>query len=574
LDRRTPAIRSRLAARWPFSSASPGSPPPALAVTSTPAAAGASTAPRHLDGAIALAQRHADLLIVLSLTLLAALVRFWALGDVPQGVHGDEAQYGDDGQRVLDSGWIGPYTTSALGQPSGIAYVTAIGQALFGATALGARFGVTLVAVAAVPLCYALFRLLSTRVIATIAALLLATSLWHVHFSRVAYQPGLVPTFELATLLLWTLALQRGQWYWFVAAGAMLGLGLYTYNVYPIFVIAFALWVAVYTLLFKRRELSVWTGNVGLAVVAAVIVGLPLFLYMADQNNDYFNHYRGYYQQYSVLQSDAFEEANLGGKVEIVTGQAERFVGAYVWEGITDFVDGAAPEREPMLDIITVVLFVLGVRYAAWRWRETPHLMALILVVIIPLTTVLQTNAIYRGPLGAVPFVCFLAALPLALAWQQAPRLREVYRPLVHGGVALMVAAIAFMNLNTYRSWADSSLFPWVYTQQISAASEYVEALPEPAYVYFYSSRWSFNYETRQYLAPDATGEDRSREFASRLDPAMSFVFDRSRPGLILLLPPYTQQIDELQRLYPDGRRFDRREDGETLFIAYHLPAR
>jgi 4-amino-4-deoxy-L-arabinose transferase-like glycosyltransferase len=502
--------------------------------------------------------------------LLAAVLRLWALGEIPQGIHGDEAQVGMDARRVLDQGWIGPYTPAALGQPSGHAYLTAPSIAVFGSTAFAVRLPLALVAIAAIPLTYTLFRLQSGRLPATLAAFLLATSLWHIHFSRVAHWPISYVTVALAVLVLWTLALQRGKWYWFVAAGGVLGLGLYTYNVYPVFVIAFAAWVGVYTIVFKRHDISAWSQNVALAVAVSVVVGLPLFLYIAEPGNNYFGHYRQYYDTYSVLQSPAYEAAGAWQRFEIVTGQAERFLGAYVWQGVSDFVDGASPDGRPMLDKLTVALFVIGAVYAVRHWRETPHLMSLMLVALIPLTAVLQTNAIYRGPLGTVPFVSFLAAVPLALVWQAAPRLRRAYRPVAYAGVALVLLLIAVTNVRAYfDDWAGSSLFPWVYAQQISEASEYIEALPEPAYVYFYSQRWSFFYETRQYLAQDAVGEDSSREFGRR----QGYEIDRSRPSLIMLLPPYTDTIDDVRRLYPDGSSFTNRDGDETLFIAYHLPA-
>jgi 4-amino-4-deoxy-L-arabinose transferase-like glycosyltransferase len=502
--------------------------------------------------------------------MLAAVLRLWGLGEIPQGIHGDEAQVGMDARRVLSEGWIGPYTLSALGQPAGHAYLTAPAIELFGSTDWAVRLPLALTGIAAIPLAYALFRLQANRTVATIAAFLLAVSLWHIHYSRIAHWPISYVTVSLAVLVLWTLAMQHGRWYWFAAAGAVLGLGLYTYNVYPIFVIAFALWVAVYTAVFMRHDLRRWIKNVALAAVVSVIVGLPLFLYMADPANDYFGHYRGYYEQYSVLQSDAYEPADFGGKVDIIAGQVERFIGAYVWEGITDFVDGASPDRRPVLDLVTVALFVAGIAYAAGRWRETPHLLSLMLVAIIPLTTVLQTNAIYRGPLGIVPFVAFFAALPLSLVWQNAWRLQEVYRPLLFGGVAVLLAFIAFTNIRTYfADWANSEVFPWVYAQQISEASEYAAAHPSRPYVYFLAGRWSFNYETRQYLAPNVIGEDRSKEFGRRQD----LEVDRRRPSLILLLPPYLEHADEVERLYPDATSFVKKNGDETLFIAYSLPA-
>ena len=70
-----------------------------------------------------------------------------------------------------------------------------------------------------------------------------------------------------------------------------------------------------------------------LAAFVSLLVALPLFLYIADPANDYFNHYRGYYEQYSVLQSDVYKAAGTGERIEIIFNQAKSFAGAYVWHG-------------------------------------------------------------------------------------------------------------------------------------------------------------------------------------------------------------------------------------------------
>lgn len=513
---------------------------------------------------------HLDVILIVALTLLAAALRLWQLGAIPQGIHGDEAQVGMDARRVLADGWIGPYTPAALGQPSGHAYLTAPFIELFGSTDWSVRLPLALTGIAAIPLCYILFRLHTTRAMATMTAFLLATSLWHIHYSRTAHWPISYPTVALGVLVLWTLAIQRGQWYWFVAAGALLGLGLYTYNVYPIFVVAFTAWVLVYTIVYKRREIVPWVSNVSLAVAAAVVVALPLFLYIAENREEYFQHYRGYYEQYSILESKAYKEADSGEKLDLIVDKTQLFLRAYATKGITDFVDGASPDRKPMLDQLTVALGIVGVGLAIWRWWDTPNLLSVMMAGIIPLTTVLQTNAIYRGPLGAAPFVCFLAALPLGMAWRHARRLRFNQRKLVYGGVGLVLAVIAYTNVHVYfADWAKHPTFAWVYAQQITEASKYAEAQPDDPYVYFAAGRWTINYETRQYLAPDLKGEDRSKEFGKVKDFGN---IDRGRDSLILLLPPYTDQIKVVEALYPGGREHTETYRGETLFIAYHVP--
>ena len=68
-------------------------------------------------------------------------------------------------------------------------HLTAPSIWLFGTNAFALRLPLALTGVAAIPLAYVLFRMLVGRIEASFAVVLLATSLWHLHFSRVAHWP-------------------------------------------------------------------------------------------------------------------------------------------------------------------------------------------------------------------------------------------------------------------------------------------------------------------------------------------------------------------------------------------------
>ena len=111
----------------------------------------ASTARRWL------ADSGVDIAIVSSITLLAAAIRLWQLGSVPLGLHGDEALTGLDARRVLHEGWIGPYVISALGQPTGALYFTALLFKFMPQTTFTIRFSMALLGIATIPLAYGAF---------------------------------------------------------------------------------------------------------------------------------------------------------------------------------------------------------------------------------------------------------------------------------------------------------------------------------------------------------------------------------------------------------------------------------
>ena len=71
-------------------------------------------------------RNHWELLAVAFLTVAAAFLRVYRLEEIPAGFHGDEALTGIEGLRILQEGWIGPYTSSALGQLTGPFYLTAL----------------------------------------------------------------------------------------------------------------------------------------------------------------------------------------------------------------------------------------------------------------------------------------------------------------------------------------------------------------------------------------------------------------------------------------------------------------
>ncbi|MDP6107459.1 MAG: zinc ribbon domain-containing protein, partial [Candidatus Brocadiia bacterium] len=181
------------------------------------------------------ARHRMELLAIALLTAVAAFLRIYRLTDIPLGLHGDEAQTGMDALRVLDEGWIGPYVGSALGQPSGPLYFTALVFKLSNASLFTLRLSMALLGVATVPAAYLLLRLGFGRWVALFATVALVFSYWHLHYSRIAFMLISMPLFTTlaAGAVLWAIRSDRTlPW---VAAGLLLGAGVYTYNGYIVF---------------------------------------------------------------------------------------------------------------------------------------------------------------------------------------------------------------------------------------------------------------------------------------------------------------------------------------------------
>lgn len=163
----------------------------------------------------------------------AALLRTWQLGTVPLGLHNDEAWTGINAREVLADGYIGPYLyPSGLGQPSGPAYFTALLFTLLPQSTFTLRLSMALLGIATVALTYTAGRAMFDRTTGLFAAALLAIMTWHLHLSRTAFMVNAWPCIEMA--IVWRLfrarARARSSVWEYAGVGALIGLGVYTYN--------------------------------------------------------------------------------------------------------------------------------------------------------------------------------------------------------------------------------------------------------------------------------------------------------------------------------------------------------
>src|SRR5205085_5371170 len=167
------------------------------------------------------------------------------LGGIPPIVGVDEAVNGYDAYSLLLTGrdhhghpfpvaglesfgdWVSPLLTFLA--------VPAVG--LFGLRVEALRAVSAAVGLLAVPAVYLLaLELFGRRSIGVVAAWLVALSPWHVHLSRWAIPPAVVPTMVALTMLALVRAVNRGTGRGIVAAAAVAGLAVAGYPTMKLYV--------------------------------------------------------------------------------------------------------------------------------------------------------------------------------------------------------------------------------------------------------------------------------------------------------------------------------------------------
>ncbi len=497
-------------------------------------------------------------------------MRLTLLGDIPYGVHSDEAQVGTDAHRIISDGWIGVYTHAALGQPAGHAYLTTPSIWLLGDTAFALRLPLALVATLQIPLLYLLVRVLANRLEAFLAAALLTVSYWQLFYSRVAHWSISYGTVTLAALLCLALGMRSGRRRWFVAAGVLLGLGVYTYNIYPIALVAVAVFLAVVTWTRYRTELRPWLARLALTAGVAFVVALPMIWYVSDPNAYYWDHVTNY-SEVDVTKSPEFKQASAWGKAKLIGEQARTFVEAYTWSGKLDNVDGNG--LRPMFDLPTLLLLAAGIVLAVRRRREPMVIAALCCFVIIPLPAVLQRGSIMRQPVAAAPFAMYIAALPLASAIRAARSRPAPTRALAAASAAAFIALIATITVRDYFwTWRKDDWPRYVYFSQMTSASLYMRTLPRSTNVLLLQ-------RAREHQPGDAAVPRARRAWRRpfrEFGPIGAAYIDIARdhePTTFVLLGDYLDWLPEIEAAYPGGVARTATRDGKTEFSAYELGA-
>jgi len=213
--------------------------------------------------------------------LLAIFLRFFRLTKSPPSLNWDETAIGYNAYSILKTGrdeWgvklplLGFESFGEYKLPVFI-YAMVPTIKMFGLNAFGVRFMPALFGVIGVLLTYLLVKeLFKNKPLALISSFLLATSLWHLQITRVAFEAGLAQFFIILTILF--LAKMSKKWYFLPLAALMACLAVYTYNSSRIFI---PLFFIVAFLLSPKRFFESKKGLI-LTILIIIIFAAPLLL--------------------------------------------------------------------------------------------------------------------------------------------------------------------------------------------------------------------------------------------------------------------------------------------------------
>jgi len=209
--------------------------------------------------------RNNSILLLLAITFLAAILRYYKLDQYPVSLNWDEVSHGYNAYSILKTGhdeWgeILPFIFRAFGDYKLPVYIysTIVPIFIFGLNAFAVRFISALAGTLAIPGIYLLtnslfpdkkIKLGKIEVsLGHLAAFVLTLMPWHIFISRPALEATLALTLIIFVFYFLPRALERSTFY--IPASLFLGLSLHTYNTQRVFV---PLLVIIYSVLYRKQ---------------------------------------------------------------------------------------------------------------------------------------------------------------------------------------------------------------------------------------------------------------------------------------------------------------------------------
>ena len=502
-----------------------------------------------------------ELLLLATITLGVAALRFIALGQLPRVINGDE---GLIGQFIL-AGKGNPLANPwSLFENIGGLYRHLIGLAmkLFDQTPFALRLLPAIGGTLAIPALYLLARQLFGKRAALFAALILAVSHAHIHFSRTVAVSYIQGTW-LAPLELYFFisGLEKRDSLRMALAGILLAIH---FNVYVSAQIIIAL-LAVYLIIvaIANRPLVRGAGRTITTFWASLLLtALPQIVY----NTRHPDEFLARLNNGGIFQSTwlADEAARTGSsQLQVLVGRvAHAFLSLNQYPA-QDFYGS----NLPLLTPIAATLFILGLAYALWRTRDHRHLLLngwfWSITIAVGIFSLPPSADSYRM-LVALPAAIVMAAIALdqllnllALPARQ-PRA-------VQAGLALFIfAAIAFTNVRAYfvdfipncRYGGDTP------TRFASYLGNYLRTLDRETTVYLLSN------ETLRY------GTHMSVDFLSKSLPVKNVDSPVSeiQPDIntaIVAIGPRADELRQWARDNPGGHLHQEYDCGNLMLLAY-----
>jgi len=360
--------------------------------------------------------RKYNVFFLVIIILLAVFFRLYQLTTIPPGLYPDEAMNGNNAIEALGDGSINSFLQNAKvfypennGREGLFINIQALSIKLFGNEPWALRLVSAIFGVFTVLGLYFLAKeLFKKESVALLASFFLATSFWHINFSRIGFRAIMAPFFLVWSFwLLWKIIDKLGLGHpvskstWtldvqVILSGLIFGLGLHSYIAYRA---APLLLIPPFLILLKKKSFKPML----LFLIGAAISAAPLLFYFYNNPQDFF----GRTAQVSIfsLNSPVFELAK----------NILKTAGMFFVAGDMNWRHNLA--GAPQLWWPISILFLIGIIISIKNLRVANYALLVIWFAVMLLPAVISYEGIPHALRAIIVAPAVMIFCALGLAW-------------------------------------------------------------------------------------------------------------------------------------------------------------
>ncbi len=220
--------------------------------------------------------------------------------------------------------------------------------------------------------------LFKNKRIALLSAFFMTFSYYHLIYSRIAWLWIFVPTLASATFYFYLLGERTGKYIFFMISGLILGINLYFYNA-AIMVPFIFVFYWIFLILRNSQTRNYILNNkkaLFIFILSAVIVYIPLAIYIYKYPNAYFERIRGE----SFFSGQKLSNILNAGFLSWFFTHAKDTIFMFIYKsskyGYYNY------PLKPLLDYVSGFLYILGFAWVVYNFKSKNHFLLLIIFLI------------------------------------------------------------------------------------------------------------------------------------------------------------------------------------------------
>jgi SAM-dependent methyltransferase/4-amino-4-deoxy-L-arabinose transferase-like glycosyltransferase len=501
----------------------------------------------------------------LLLFLVALVFRSVNLAEHPYIINGVEASIGLEALGAVTAGRASPFATGWLTNPTLPLFLLGIPLKLLGPSSLSIRLLSPLVGALTVVLTFLIGSRLYGKSIGLTAAIMLAGSHFHLHYSRLGmtniWDPLLVLVGLGAINISWREHEENNRRRWMLA-GVAIGLAAYFFtssHLLPLMLGALLLHI----LIFDRKTLGRNRRHILSALLMALIVALPQLIYYLDNPSLFMDRANslGILEQQSGWLA---REAASRGQSQLA------LLGEQLWQASLAFnyqldTSSAYRPQSPLMGFGPAILFVFGLLLAAMRFRQLRYSMLLVWIgvtVIFAGALLVEVPSSHRLIIAA-PALYLLAAIALVelgsrvadMLSYSLPGRRPAPAPSAYL-LPVLAVLCALFTLNDvlfyFGRYQSQHSFGDRNTEIADRMAKYLNSLDDGWTVYFYGPPSMYvDFPTIPFLATDF---QRGLNLFDVIEPFSELPLATTPRVTHIFLPERGAEIEPTRAAYPEGR--------------------